>query len=88
MRVIIPTPLRTYTERREVRASGPTLAAVLDDLDRQYPGIRFRMIDEQDRMRPHVRFFVDGEAVLDLSQPLGSAEELVIVPALSGGSHL
>jgi molybdopterin converting factor small subunit len=88
MRVIIPTPLRTYTERREVRASGPTLAAVLDDLDRQYPGIRFRMIDEQDRMRPHVRFFVDGEAVLELSHPLGSAEELVIVPALSGGSHL
>jgi len=85
MRVIVPTPLRSYTGRREVEASGPTLAAVLADLDRQYPGIRFRMIDEQDRMRPHVRFFVDGEAVLDLAHPLGSAAEIVIVPALSGG---
>ena len=85
MRVIIPTPLRSYTGRREVTASGPTLGALLADLDRQYPGIRFRMIDEQDRMRPHVRFFVDGSPVLDLAHPLGSAAEVIIVPALSGG---
>jgi molybdopterin converting factor small subunit len=73
MKVIIPTPLRSYTGRREVEASGPTLAAVLADLDRQYPGIRFRVVDEQDRMRPHVRFFVDREAVLDC-HPSGPAE--------------
>jgi molybdopterin converting factor small subunit len=88
MRVIIPTPLRSYTGRREVEANGSTLGAVLLDLDRQYPGIRFRMIDEQDRMRPHVRFFLDGEAVLDLAHPIGPADEIVIVPALSGGAHL
>lgn len=85
MKVIIPTPLRSYTGRREVEAGGPTLAAVLADLDRQYPGIRFRVVDEQDRMRPHVRFFVNGEAVLDLSQPLGPTDQIVIIPALSGG---
>jgi sulfur-carrier protein len=85
MKVIIPTPLRSYTARREVEAAGPTLAALLSDLDRQYPGIRFRVIDEQDRMRPHVRFFVNGEAVSDLSQPLHPADAIVIVPALSGG---
>ena len=85
MRVIVPTPLRSYTGRREVEASGPTLAAVLSDLDRQYPGIRFRVIDEQDRMRPHVRFFVDGEAVSELSHPLRPTDAVVIVPALSGG---
>ncbi|HXK11087.1 MAG TPA: MoaD/ThiS family protein [Vicinamibacteria bacterium] len=85
MRVIIPTPLRSYTGRREVDANGPTLGALLADLDRQYPGIRFRMIDEQDRMRPHVRFFVDGTAVLDLAHPLGSDSRVIIVPALSGG---
>ncbi len=50
----------------EVEASGATLAAVLADLDRRYPGIRFRMIDEQDRMRRHMRFFVNGEQVCDL----------------------
>jgi molybdopterin synthase sulfur carrier subunit len=83
--VLIPTPLRSYTGRREVEASGPTLAAVLLDLDRQFPGIRFRVVDEQDRMRPHVRFFVNGGAVSDLSLPLGPADRVVIVPALSGG---
>ena len=68
-----------------MEADGETLAAVLLDLDRQYPGIRFRVIDEQDRMRPHVRFFANGEAVSDLSRPLHPKDAIVIVPALSGG---
>jgi molybdopterin converting factor small subunit len=85
MKVIIPTPLRSYTGRREVEADGVTLAAVLVDLDRQFPGIRFRVIDEQERMRPHVRFFVNGQAVGELSHPLQPKDSLVIVPALSGG---
>ncbi len=85
MQVIIPTPLRSYTGARLAEASGATLGAVLADLDRQYPGLRFRVIDEQDQLRPHVRFFVDGEQVFDLSRPLGPAAELQIVQALSGG---
>ena len=85
MRVVIPTPLRSYTGRREVEASGPTLGAVLLDLDRQFPGIRFRVVDEQERARPHVRFFVNGQQVSDLGRPLGATDEIVIVPALSGG---
>jgi sulfur-carrier protein len=85
VKVLIPTPLRSYTGEREVEASGPTLAAVLVDLDRRHPGIRFRMIDEQDEMRPHVRFFVNGEQVFDLSTPLGPGDEVQIVQALSGG---
>ena len=59
--------------------------ALLADLDRRYPGIRFRMIDEQDRMRPHVRFFVNGEQVFDLARPLAAGDEVQIVQALSGG---
>jgi molybdopterin synthase sulfur carrier subunit len=85
MKVLIPTPLRSYTGEREVEASGTTLAAVLAGLDRRYPGIRFRMIDEQDRMRPHLRFFVNGEQVFDLARSLGSDDEVLIVQALSGG---
>ena len=85
MKVVIPTPLRSYTGRREVAADGETLAAALFDLDRQFPGIRFRVVDEQDRVRPHVRFFVNGQAGSDLSRPLCSADAVVIVPALSGG---
>jgi molybdopterin converting factor small subunit len=85
MNVLIPTPLRSYTGQTWVEASGATLADVLADLDRQYPGIRFRMINEQDQMRRHVRFFVNGDAVFDLSMPLNSTDELCIVQALSGG---
>lgn len=85
MKVRIPTPLLSYTGQTLVEASGTTLAEVLADLDRKYPGIRFRMIDEQERMRPHVRFFVNGRQVFDPSLPLAPRDELVIVQALSGG---
>lgn len=85
MRVHLPGALRSYTERAETEASGATLAAVLEDLDRRYAGIRFRMVDEQDRIRPHIRIFVNGEQVRDLSQPLRATDEVIIVQALSGG---
>ncbi|HEY5545926.1 MAG TPA: MoaD/ThiS family protein, partial [Gemmatimonadaceae bacterium] len=85
MKVLIPGALRSYTEKGEAEAGGATLAAVLADLERQYPGIRFRMIDEQDRIRRHIRIFVNGGQVRDLSQPLNATDEVVIVQALSGG---
>ncbi len=85
MNVLIPTPLHSYTRQREVEASGATLASLVADLDRRYPGIRFRMIDEQDRMRPHIRFFVNGEQAFQLSQPLRPTDAVQIVQALSGG---
>ena len=85
MKVLIPSSLRSYTERGETEASGATLGAVLADLDRAYPGIRFRVIDEQDRIRRHIRIFVNGEQARDLSQPLNPADEVIIVQALSGG---
>ena len=85
MKVLIPGGLRSYTESSEVAVSAATLAAVLDELDRLYPGIRFRMIDEQDRIRPHIRCFINGGQVRDLARPLQASDELVIVQALSGG---
>jgi molybdopterin converting factor small subunit len=85
MKVVVPSALRSYTERGETEASGATLAAMLADLDRQYPGIRFRMIDEQDRIRRHIRIFVNGEQVHDPAQPLAATDEVIIVQALSGG---
>jgi sulfur-carrier protein len=85
MKVLIPTSLRSYSGQAWVEASGATIGAVLADLDRQYPGIRFRMIDEQDRMRHNMRFFVDGVASFDLAQPLRPGDALQIVQALSGG---
>ena len=85
MKIGIPSALQSYTGQAEVEASGATLAAVIDDLDRQYTGIRFRMIDEQDRMRPHIRFFINGELTRNLNEPLRMTDEVFIVQALSGG---
>src|SRR5260370_24626026 len=85
MKVLIPSPLLSYTRARQVEADGATLGAVLAELDRRYPGLRFRMIDEQDGIRPHVRFFINGEQALDLARPLRPGDALYIVQALSGG---
>ncbi len=86
MKVLIPSPLHSYTGKRgEVEAEGGTLAALLLDLDRRFPGIRFRMIDEQDAIRPHIRVFVNGEQVYGLDTPLKEGDEVQVIQALSGG---
>jgi len=83
---MIPTPLRDYTgERSEVEAEGRTLGELLADLDRRYPGIRFRMIDEQDEIRRHMRVWVNTLEVRTLAAPLRSTDEVIILQALSGG---
>lgn len=86
MNVRIPTPLRSYTKQQPVvTAAGATVSELLDDLDRQFPGIRFRMADEQNRLRKHVKVWVGQDQVKDLSTPLGGADEVTIMQALSGG---
>jgi len=86
MRVSIPTPLRSYTaDRRAVEAAGETLAEVFADLDRRYPGIRFRMVDEQDAIRPHIRVWIGQQPTRSLATPVGANDEVVIFQALSGG---
>ncbi len=85
MRVRVPSPLLSYTGSAEVVAEGATLAEVLADLDRRYPGLRFRVVDEQDRPRKHMRFFVNQEQVFDLGRPLRPTDEVQLVQALSGG---
>ena len=85
MKVLIPAPLHSYTGEREVDAEGSTIGELLAHLDRIYPGLRFRMIDEQDRMRAHIRFFVNGEQTFDMAHPLTATDSVQIVQALSGG---
>ena len=85
MKVLIPTPLLSYTRQKEVEAEGATLTELLADLDRQFPGLRFRVIDEQDKMRPHMRFFVNGEQVLSTNIALAPTDAVCLVQALSGG---
>lgn len=85
MKILIPSALYSYTHSNQVEANGSMLYDVLLDLDRQYPGIRFRMIDEQQRVRRHIRIFINGTSVNTLSQTLRPDDEVVIVQALSGG---
>jgi hypothetical protein len=85
MKVRIPTPLLSYTKQKDVSAQGTTLAEVLVDLDRQFPGLRLRVVDEQGRMRRHMRVFVNGDQVLEPSHPVGPNDLVQLVQALSGG---
>ena len=86
MKVNLPTPLIEYTGGvRDVEADGSTLNDLLLDLDRRYPGIRFRMIDEQDNVRAHIKLFVNAELERSLAAPLNDHDKVIIVAALSGG---
>jgi hypothetical protein len=88
--VRIPGLLRSYTDgAATVTLASPrapaTLADALAELDRRFPGLRFRIVDEQGRLRPHIKAFVDGALVRDLATPLPPAADLMLVGALSGG---
>jgi molybdopterin converting factor small subunit len=86
VKVRIPSPLRSYTgQHAVVDADGETVGALLLDLDGRYPGIRFRMVDEQGRVRKHMKVFVNDEPVRDLDTPVDARDEITIMQALSGG---
>jgi len=86
MKVVIPSQLRGYTGgAKEVEAAGATVAEALADLDRQFPGFRFRVIDEQDRVRQHILIFVGGERCEDVRDKIVEGAEMFIAGALSGG---
>ena len=86
MRVRIPTPLHSYTAQQSaVEACGATVDDVLRDLDAQFPGIRFRVVDEQNQLRKHMKIWVNQDAVRDLSTPVRDADEVTLMQALSGG---
>lgn len=86
MKVTIPSPLLSYThQQQEVEARGNTIAELLEDLNQQFPGIRFRMIDEQAAIRPHMRVFVNGEMIESLEASLQATDEVHLLQALSGG---
>ena len=70
---------------RDVQADGSTVAELLRDLDTRYPGIRFRMINEQDQLRPHMKIFVNRESINLLDTAVTPDDEIVILQSLSGG---
>jgi len=84
--VKIASPLRSYTGgQNTVTGSGATVAEVLADLERRYTGMRFRMIDEQGRIRQHIRLFVNSTEVKELTQEVNDGDTVHLICALSGG---
>jgi len=84
-RVHVPTLLQSYTKAAEVEGKGATLDGVLRDLDARFPGLRFRIIDEQDRLRRHMRVFVRNADTRDLTTAVRDGDDVHIIGALSGG---
>jgi hypothetical protein len=77
--------LRSYTNAAVVDAHGTSVDELLHDLDRQFPGLRFRVVDEQGRLRTHMKVFVGDEMTRDLSIPIDDSVEVTLMQALSGG---
>ena len=86
--VRIPTILRTYTDgAKSVDAAGDTLAALIDDLEGNHPGIKDRLVDNGD-LRRFVNVYVNDEDVRfigGLEAPLSDGDQVVVLPAVAGG---
>jgi molybdopterin converting factor small subunit len=85
LKVLVPSPLLSYTRERELEVQAGSLRELFAELDRRFPGLRFRVIDEQDAIRRHLRVFVNGRQVNTLERPLEPGDVVQIVQALSGG---
>ena len=88
--VAIPSPLRSYCNGASAvtiacASASPTLGDLLVGLESAHPGIRFRMLDEQGKLRPHIQVFVNATVQRDPNAHLPEKADVMIVAALSGG---
>jgi len=86
--VRIPTPLRSLTGGKdEVQASGATVRAVIDDLEKSHPGLKDRLCDDKG-VRRFVNIYANEEDIRfleNLDTPVKDGDALSIVPAIAGG---
>ncbi len=86
MIVRLPGLLDSYTKgQREHEVEGETVAEALAALEARFPGLRFRLIDEHERVRTHIRIFVGPDSIEDLATTVPKGQEVFVVGALSGG---
>lgn len=89
VRVRVPTPLRKFTQGAdEVSAQGSTVRALMEDLERQFPGIKERICDETGKVRRFVNVYVNGDDIRflqNLETTIGEGDNISIVPAIAGG---
>lgn len=89
VRVRVPTPLRKFTQGAdEVDAQGQNVRAVVEDLDRKFPGIKERICDENGKVRRFVNVYVNGDDIRflqNLETATKEGDNISIVPAIAGG---
>jgi len=89
VQVTIPTPLRNLTGNQEnVAVEGETIAEILTNLDKAFPGIGERLVDDKGAVRRFVNIYVNGEDIRFLQEkatPIKPNDEISIVPAIAGG---
>jgi len=89
VRVRVPTPLRKYTQGAdEVNADGVNIKSLVDDLEKNYPGIKERICDETGKVRRFVNVYVNGDDIRflqNLDTALKEGDNISIVPAIAGG---
>lgn len=88
-RVIVPSVLRSHCGGKSaVEVEGATVAAALENLNGQYPGLRQQLMNDDGQLKSHVNVFVNDENIRDRQQtqtPLDRGDEILLVPALAGG---
>ena len=88
-KVRIPTPLRKLTNNEElVEINAGTIGAAITELQRKFPGIQERLVDEAGAVRRFVNVYVNEEDIRflqNLQTPLKDGDEVSIIPAIAGG---
>ena len=91
IQVRVPTPLRKYTQGvAEVSAQGANVKAMVEDLEKNFPGIKERICDETGKIRRFVNVYVNGDDIRflqNLETNLKEGDSISIVPAIAGGSR-
>lgn len=89
VKVRIPTPLQKFTKNQtEVAADAKDVKELIDDLEKNYPGIKERICDENGKLRRFINIYVNEEDIRFLQRdetPLKSGDEVSIIPAIAGG---
>jgi sulfur-carrier protein len=89
VRVRVPTPLRKFTAgSEEVAAAGESIKSVIEDLERNHPGLRERLLDDKGEVRRFVNIYLNGDDIRFLDQlnsRVKDGDDISIVPAIAGG---
>jgi molybdopterin converting factor small subunit len=89
-KILIPTPLRPYTDKQEaVEASGATIGELLTDLTTKYSGLKAHLYNEQGKLRSFVNIYINDEDIRYLQKdqtPVSAADTVSIIPSVAGGS--